>query len=247
MRVLQSRHTKYTLNRHTRTALFVGFSVLIGLFIAFGFSQERWLDIDARKADSLRWRLSMSFAYSSLIMLAVTLSIGSVNLLRHRSNPVHNALRRAFGVGTALFALMHLMIAITIHWDGWALWWQFIRLNDAGLPITLRLDEHGIANNIGLALAGILTCLVGLSTNRAIKGLGLHRWKRAQQFVYISAILMFIHGLLYQNIEARSLVIRSAFIIIFAYVIIMQSIGIWVRLNVNKNQKNTVSLAESES
>lgn len=92
--------------RQVQIALGISSLLFALFFIAFEFSQELWVDMDSRKADSVRWRASMALAYSCLTMLALTLSMGSVNLFRGKSNPTHNVLRRAFGICTIIFILI---------------------------------------------------------------------------------------------------------------------------------------------
>jgi DMSO/TMAO reductase YedYZ heme-binding membrane subunit len=221
---------KMGFSQHTRMALSTGAVLFSVLFLLFGFALENWVDIDARKADSLNWRVSMALAYSSVLMLVVTLSIGPLAVIRRRTNPVHNPLRRAFGVGAALFGLAHLLIAITIHAEGWALWWQFVRYQpESWLPLAPRVDTHGIANHLGLLQAALFVLLLVLSTHRAIRRLGLPLWKRLQRLTYPLLLAILAHGLLYQRIEERDGLIRALFLLIFLLVMGLQIAGLWVR------------------
>ena len=150
--------------------------------------------------------------------------------MRNRPNPPHNPLRRAFGVTSAIYALVHLVFGVNIHWHGWAIYWQFIKLYpDAPIPIGLRLDIFGVANNIGLLQAGLFIVLVVLSTNWAMRRFKINRWKQLQRLTYIVVLLIFIHGILYQIIEERQLIVRLFFIAIMVFVVVMQAIGIMIR------------------
>src|SRR5258705_12893777 len=66
----------------------------------------------------VRHRLSMATAYTSLILLAVSLWIGPWNVLRRRPNPVSFDLRRDIGIWTGILAVLHTIIGLTVHLRG---------------------------------------------------------------------------------------------------------------------------------
>lgn len=211
--------------------MIISISLFVLLFVVFGFSPEWWQDIEARKADTLAWRVSMASAYTCVLLLASTLSMGTFNLLRERPNPTHNPMRRAFGVTSAIYGLLHMIIGVNIHWDGWAIYWQFIKLyRESSIPIGLRVDIFGIANNIGLLQAGLFILLIGLSTNWAMRRLHIHRWKHLQRLSYVMVVLIFIHAMLYQIIEERQLLVRLFFAGIIVFVVVMQAIGAFIHI-----------------
>ena len=215
-------------SRHTKNAIYVSVGLLIVIFILSGFSQEQWVDVAGRKADDIIWRLSMTFAYTCLILLSITMSIGTVNLLLKRPNPTHNPSRRAFGVAAGFAGLAHLIFAITIHADGLDILPQFVRSTDSA--IVPRIDRHGIANYAGLFQAGLLIALMMLSLNQAIKHLGLSRWKMLQRLVYFAFVSIALHGLIYQAIEVRSVIVRIVFLSIVLLVLCLQITGLFLRI-----------------
>lgn len=227
--------------RHMRQAITLSIMVIILVFMLFGLSQEEWIDIAGRKADDLRWRLSMTFAYSSVLLLSATLSIGTINLLRGKPNPKHNPFRRALGVMSAILGLAHLAIGITIHTENWDLLQQFLRPTDsAWLPYLPRIDQHGIANYAGLFQGITLLVLVGLSTKWAMKRLNIKVWKNLQRLVYLAFFSIIVHALLYQIIEERSLIIRAIFLMITSMAILLQVFG--VLLHIRSRSINTSTL-----
>ena len=67
---------KMRISRYTRNATITWFIVTIAIFLLLGLSQEKWVDVPVRKVDDLRWRISMTFAYSSMFLLTIAMSIG---------------------------------------------------------------------------------------------------------------------------------------------------------------------------
>ena len=228
------------LAKHTQRAILVSILVVLITFILFGFSQEEWVDIAGRKADDIRWRLSMTFAYSCLVLLTYTMSIGTLNLIQKKPNPKHNPSRRAYGIISACLGLAHLVIASSIHTTNWALAHQFLWKTDLGwLPYIPRYDQHGIANNLGLLQASLFIILIILSTKWAMKHFKIPLWKNLQRSVYLIFTSIIIHALLYQIIEERSLIIRAVFFAIIATVIFIQLFGVLLHirsLNVKQNK-----------
>ena len=215
------------MRRHLSLAAGSGLLIIL-LYAGFGLSPESWTDIPDLKADSPIWRLSMALAYSALIFLGITLSIGPINLLRQRPNPVSAMLRRDVGIWTALLALMHMAVGMLIHSEGLRVWWLFIdsrpSLSD---PLPLRLSKFGLANYLGLLQASILVGLLLISNNRMLRRLETQRWKTMQRFVYVAFISIAAHGLLYQQVEQRDGRITSIFILFAVSILIVQLLGVW--------------------
>jgi methionine sulfoxide reductase heme-binding subunit len=82
----------------------------------------------------------------------------------------------------------------------------------------MRFDIFGVANHLGLIAALVIFALLCISNNLSIRRLGPTTWKRIQSWNYTGAILVVIHGLLYQLIERR----MFAFV---AYVLGMSAIA----------------------
>lgn len=105
---------KYRLKRHLVLALAA--ALLVAAFYeAVGFSPEPWTDIPDFKADDQIWRLSISLAYSTLIFLGAVLVIGPFYVLRGRSIPAGNNLRRDVGIWTAVLGLAPVVFGSVVH------------------------------------------------------------------------------------------------------------------------------------
>lgn len=213
------------------------------LFFAFDLSQETWHAPPTRKADSPLWRLSMATAYSALTFLAVTLSIGPLNLLRGRSNPVNTMMRRDVGIWAGGLALLHMSVGALIHTESLQLWWLFFNeLPSTTNPLPIRMSKMGLANYLGLFQATLLVVLLLLSNNRALRKLGTRRWKNAQRLAYIAFGSVAAHGFLYQWAEGRDGRITTIFFTIIIGVVIVQLLGVR-----HYRQKNAVLRAKSSN
>ena len=172
----------------------------------------------------LREGISIATAYAGLILLAASLAIGPLNLLRQRANPVSSDLRRDIGIWAAICGLIHVVAGLSVHMGGNAARY-FIPAPTARSSIPLRLDAFGFANHLGLIAALLLLLLLIVSNNRALRRLGATKWKRLQRLNYPTAIAVVVHGVLYQLLERRAslLVIGSSVTIVVA--ILMQAMG----------------------
>jgi sulfoxide reductase heme-binding subunit YedZ len=141
---------------------------------------------------------SIATAYVSFIMLGISLSLGPLNVIRRKHNPTHMVLRRDFGVGGGIAALVHTALGLQVHMGGVLL--RYFTIPD---PVPKGRVAFVAANYIGLIAAGVLAFLVMISNDVAIRRLGLARWKKAQRLAYVAAIATAAHGLLYQFQENR--------------------------------------------
>lgn len=188
-RAVEGRRTRRRVARWTVLLCVAGGSVLGGLC---------FLGVAPRE------RVSLSLAYVALAGLSVTLSLGALNLLRGRSNPVSFDLRRDLGIWTALTASAHTVVGLSVHFQG-RMSWYFLAPPDQLLPGPIRLDAFGLANYAGLAAALLLLGLAGISSDRWLRRLGTTRWKRWQRLAYLAAGLTVLHGAVYQGLERRSI------------------------------------------
>jgi sulfoxide reductase heme-binding subunit YedZ len=149
-----------------------------------------------------RSRLSLALAYIALGLLATTLILGPLNILRRRPNPVSFDLRRDFGIWSAVTALAHTAVGLTVHFHGRM---HLYFLAPPGRPslIGLRVDAVGLTNHAGLVSALVLAALAAISSDRVLGRLGARRWKAVQRAAYVAAGLTAAHGLVYQVLEKR--------------------------------------------
>ncbi len=166
-------------------------------------------------------RLTVATAYASLILLAGTLLLGPLNVLRARPNPISTDLRRDIGIWAALLGVAHIAVGLLTHFPGEP--WLFF-FNGGRIP--LRLDIFGIANYQGLAATLILVLLLTLSNDWALRRFGTRRWKALQRFNYILLGLVSIHALVYFSYENRGLPFISVFVVVVSLVVGIQLAGL---------------------
>ncbi|RKZ54899.1 MAG: hypothetical protein DRQ44_18470, partial [Gammaproteobacteria bacterium] len=56
-----------------------------------------------------KYLFSMATAYTGLILLAATLLIGPLNLIKGKNNPVSSYLRRDIGIWAAVVSIIHVI------------------------------------------------------------------------------------------------------------------------------------------
>jgi methionine sulfoxide reductase heme-binding subunit len=196
-------------------------SLLIWLF---GFSTELWVDMPHRKADMLEWRLSMALAYTAILFLAITLTVGPIAVFRKRPLSKNTYLRRDIGIWTGILALSHMIFGISIHTDGLAiasLW--VMDMNMTGYILPLQGGWFGLANFAGLFQALLIALLLCISNDIMMRRLGMTKWKNLQRLTYLVVLSILIHGIAYQRVENRDLIIRGVFLFIMGSIILMQA------------------------
>jgi sulfoxide reductase heme-binding subunit YedZ len=158
---------------------------------------------------------SVATAYVAVLLLGVSLSLGPLNVLRRTHNPIHSPVRRDLGIAAGIFALVHTILGLQVHMGG-----SLSRYFTLPRPQTTAGTAFVVANYVGLLSALVLALLLMISNNPAIRKFGLTKWKRAQRLAYVAAIAAAIHGLAYQLLEERTLILVGALAAV--------SIGIWI-------------------
>lgn len=152
---------------------------------------------------SLAGKVSISSAYLSLALFMGAMSIGPLNLLLGINNPKSSYLRRDLGIWSALLALLHTLYGLQVHFIG-RMWLYFMFPPEQAPLIPLRYDFFGLTNYLGVLSVILMLVLLLLSNNRAIKKLGMPRWKKWQQRCsYLLIVMLPVHGLIYQILDKR--------------------------------------------
>lgn len=174
--------------------------------------------LDGRAA----YRWSMATAYVGLALFAVTLSIGAWQLTRTGRVPLSSDLRRDLGIWTALVSMAHVGVGLQVHMSSMVMYF-FVR-NASGwwLP---RIDAFGLSNWAGLAATLLLVLLLSLSNDWSLRRLGRTRWKALQRCAYAGAVLVVLHGVVYQLLERRAVAWVLAFALTVVLVVVVQFIG----------------------
>lgn len=176
-------------------------------------------------ADDLRFRLSMSTAYASLLFLAASLMVGPARVLQGRHSPANTFLRRDIGIWAAILALVHVASGLTVHFRGDMWKYFFSQVPSSADPLPLRLDVFGAATYTGAGSALVLVLLLALSNNWSLRRLGTRRWKSLQRWNYAGFALMAVHGTGFQLLESRPLPWVLTFAVVLAGVAGLQGAG----------------------
>lgn len=171
----------------------------------------------------LRNRVSFLTAYLGLGGIALSLILGPLNLVLGRPNPISSDLRRDIGIWAALVSLAHVVVGLTVHLRG-KMAQYFIPAPEAHAALPIRFDPFGLANYLGVASAAVLLLLLLLSNDVSLRRLGAPRWKRWQQWNYLAAGAMALHGVLYQLIEKQ----RIRFVVLFGLVLVIVGVTQWL-------------------
>jgi sulfoxide reductase heme-binding subunit YedZ len=176
-----------------------------------------------------RTRLSLALAYVAIGLLATTLILGPLKVLRRRPNPVSFDLRRDLGIWSAVTALAHTSVGLTVHLRG-RMQHYFLAPPERPSPIGLRIDAFGLTNYAGLVAALLVAALAAISSDWALRRLGARRWKAVQRTAYVAAGLSVAHGLGYQVLEKRSVRLVAMLVVIAVGVALIQWEGRRLRL-----------------
>lgn len=172
-------------------------------------------------------RLSLGTAYAGLMLLAVSLAIGPIRVLKARPNPVSTDLRRDVGIWAALAGLAHVVFGLQVHMRG-KFWLYFVYPPGQGGVVPLRHDIFGAANWPGLGATLILVVLLVISNDVALRRLGRQRWKALQRWSYAGALLTLVHGVVFQVIEKRQLPFVLVFVATCSAALAFQAAGLLV-------------------
>lgn len=162
------------------------------------------------------YQISMATGYGSLFLVALSLMIGPLNVLRHRANPVSSYLRRDIGIWAGILALAHVITGLQVHMDG-KFWLYFLPPPGVHSIFPLRLDPFGLTNYAGLIATVIFVMLLCLSNNASLRALGAKRWKFLQRWNYAAAVLVCLHGAVYQFLEKRD----PGFVLVFIIIVVV--------------------------
>lgn len=182
--------------------------------------------------DDLKYLWSMGTGYVSIMLLAITLLIGPINVYAKRLNPVSTDLRRDVGIWSGFTGLAHVVIGSQVHMGN--IWLYFFKAVQGDDSYKLRGDLFGFSNYTGLIAGLILVVLLALSNDISLKWLKSKQWKSIQRWNYLLFALILTHGIMYQVVEKRIAAIIILFSVIMLLPVIGQSIGFAIT---RKNKK----------
>jgi sulfoxide reductase heme-binding subunit YedZ len=164
-------------------------------------------------------RVSAASAYAGLLMLAVTLLLGPLNILLRRPNPVSTDLRRDCGIWAATLGILHTGLALWMPLRG-AFWRAF-----AIAPGRSWLDSLGFANDVGLVATVLLVLLATLSNDRSLRWLGRAWWKAVQRLSYLLFVFVVAHTVLYDRLVQPGSFYQALLVLVIALVFTLQING----------------------
>src|SRR5690348_15336156 len=139
--------TFYKSHSRLTNHLLMGAITLVGCVIAIML---------ATPSQSLLEMLAVGTGYIGLLLIAATLLIGPLNMLRVRKNPVNLMLRRDVGIWAGITSLAHVIFAfaLELNWGGTLL--GFFLYKDG----SAKLNLFGISNFMGLIAALVIIFLL---------------------------------------------------------------------------------------
>jgi sulfoxide reductase heme-binding subunit YedZ len=181
--------------------------------------------------------LTQASGYISVLILSISLIIGSINLLLRNSNPVSTYLRRDISIIGGVLAIMHSISGLFVHLRGKP--WQYF-LNETEDGYSIRFDNFGLANYTGLMSALIIMLLLIISNDYFLIKLNPTRWKNIQRSSYLMFILIIFHCYYYRIGKENLNIIYWLYIPLFTLVLIFQISGVWLKLS--RKQMNNRSI-----
>jgi len=168
-------------------------------------------------------RLASPTGDVALVLLAVTLLIGPVNLLLRRRNPVNSYLRRDVGTWTAIWSVVHVVVGFQGHGGGVFGFVDYFVVD--GRPLT---NSFGMGNWTGLAATVLVVLLLVLSTDRYLRELKAARWKDVQRLTYALFGLVVLHAVYYGALRRMTSPFTRVLIVTVIAVVVGQALGIWL-------------------
>lgn len=174
--------------------------------------------------------ITQASGYISIIILSISLIIGSISMLFKNINPVSTYLRRDISIIGGTLAIIHSIAGLFVHLRG-KTWLYFLNKTEDGYHV--RLDNFGLANYTGLISALIIILLLLTSNDYLLKKLNPTRWKNIQRSSYLMFILIIIHCYYYRIGREDPNLIYLFYLPLFAIILIFQMIGVWLKVTKN--------------
>lgn len=175
--------------------------------------------------------LADASGYLAIVIIVISLIIGSVNILLKRKNPTSTYLRRDIGITAGILTVIHSISGLFVHLRG-NMWQYFSVKTDSGFSI--RLDDFGLANYTGLLSTLLIIVLLVTSNDYSLSKLKATTWKNIQRLSYLMFIFAIIHVVYYRIVMTNLDLIYYFYIPILAVVFIFQGAGLFVKIRQNE-------------
>lgn len=172
--------------------------------------------------------ITYTSGYLSIILLAVSLLLGPVNLMMNHRNPISTYIRRDIGIFGGALGVIHSGVGLFMHFTGKP-WLYFVE--EVGGGFSIRVGNFGLANYTGLFGVLILILLIIISNDYFLGKLKSVKWKNLQRFTYPMFLLVIAHSIFYRLNAGKEDLIIYLYLPMFLVVFIFQVIGIWIKMN----------------
>ncbi len=173
---------------------------------------------------TLAHSLTIGLGYISLILIAVTLVIGPLQLLRQRRNPVNINLRRDVGIWAGVTGGLHVVFGFQVHMNGDIVQYFFERTAHHGFKPLSNL--FGLSNYTGAVATVGLILLLFLSNDLSLKWLRGPLWKWIQRLNYALIVVALAHTIGYQLVVEREQVMMLIVLGLTAVMMLAQIAGV---------------------
>jgi methionine sulfoxide reductase heme-binding subunit len=169
-------------------------------------------------------RFTTASGYVATGLLALTLLIGPVNLLRRKRNPVSSYFRRDVGTWTFIFSVVHVVFGLELHSGGQlANMYRYFVVDGEVLT-----NSFGLGNWTGLAALLIVAGLLAISSDAALRKLKAKNWKRLQRLNYALFALVFAHAFFYGALLRTDSPFTLLLLLSVVAVFVGQAVGVWL-------------------
>jgi sulfoxide reductase heme-binding subunit YedZ len=186
---------------------------------------------DSRLRSRFYQRLTVATGYIATGLLALTLLLGTANLLLRRRTPISSYLRRDMGWWTAIFSVVHVIFGLELHSGGQIplmLNYFFVNGSRLATSFTPLATSFTLANWTGLVALVIVVGLLTLSNDLALRALKAKTWKNLQRLNYTLFALVFAHAFFYGAL----LRVTSPYTLLLGLsvgaVLVGQAVGVWL-------------------
>jgi DMSO/TMAO reductase YedYZ heme-binding membrane subunit len=128
------------------------------------------------------------------------------------------------GAWTALFSGVHVVISLTVHGSGRISHFLDFFVADGSV---LR-NSFGLGNWTGLAALVIVTGLLALSSDAALRKLKAKNWKRLQRLNYVLFALVIAHAFFYGALLRETSPYTILLGLSVIAVVVGQGVGVWL-------------------
>jgi DMSO/TMAO reductase YedYZ heme-binding membrane subunit len=170
-----------------------------------------------------RW--SIVSAYLCLLLLGCALLIGPFHAIRN-GRPLGNSyIRRDLGIWAALTGLLHFYLAnvLSMNYEYLS---RYVENSSLSPTAEIRSDLYTWGTVLGYVIAILFVVLLGLSSDRILRSVGLKWWKRLQRLSYFGFVFTCAHAFAFQVLESREMLWVLIVLLTTALVLLGQCFGL---------------------